>query len=261
MTNDCHPLAQLESVIAGYGRKPIISDFNLTLRAGEFWSLIGRNGAGKSTLMGTFNGLTPVMSGRVFFKGEPVTRANLREVRCHIAHVFQMIDVDPRLPMTVFETVLAGTYGRLGLFRQVSEREIALTKKAIEQVGLTQVADYPLGSVSGGQRQRAAIARALVQEPELMLLDEPTAALDWQAQRDILKLIQDLQVDLGITVLMATHDLNAVSHITTHTAMIQSGRLVWAGPTREAMTSENLSALYDTHVEVFERNGRRIALF
>lgn len=254
-------IAELKNVSIGYGRKLIVKNVDLKLSAGEFWSLIGRNGAGKSTLMGAFNGLTPVISGEVFFKGERVTKANLRGVRSRIAHVFQMIDVDPRLPMTVFETVLAGTYGRLGLFRRVQKEEIDLTWHALEQVGLTDLADYPLGCVSGGQRQRAAIARALVQKPELMLLDEPTAALDWQAQRDILHLIRDLQEKLNITVLMATHDLNAVSHITTHTAMLQSGTLVWAGKTDEGMTAENLSRLYGTEVDVFEHNGRRVALF
>ena len=94
-----------------------------------------------------------------------------------------------------------------------------------------------------------------------MLLDEPTAALDWHAQRDILELIATLQKTLGLTVVMATHDLNAVSHITTHTAMLKSGSFVHVSTTREAMNGDVLSRLYDTPVDVFEHNGRQIALF
>ncbi len=254
-------IASLVDVCAGYGAREVLHTLTWSIKAGEFWGLIGPNGSGKSTLLGLFNAMTPASSGHVFFQGEEVTRTNLHRVRTKIAHVFQMVEVDRKIPVTVYEAVLAGTFSKLGLFHRPGAREKALALKAIERVGLADVKDRPLGGVSGGQKQRAAIARALAQEPELMLLDEPTAALDWQAQRDILELIASLQKTLGLTVVMATHDLNAVSHITTHTAMLKSGSFVHVSTTREAMNGDVLSRLYDTPVDVFEHNGRQIALF
>ena len=256
---DC--VAVLEDVCAGYGTREVLHSLTWSIEVGQFWGLIGPNGSGKSTLLGLFNAMTPARSGRIFFQGRQVDRANLHAVRTKIAHVFQMLEVDRKIPVTVYEAVLAGTFSKLGLFHRPGEREKALALKALERVGLSDVKDRPLGSVSGGQKQRAAIARALAQEPDLMLLDEPTAALDWQAQRDILELIASLQRALGLTVVMATHDLNAVSHITTHTAMLKGGSLIHLSPTPEAMKGDVLSRLYDTPVDVFEYNGRQVALF
>ncbi len=256
---DC--VAALEGVCAGYGAREVLHTLTWRIEAGQFWGLIGPNGSGKSTLLGLFNAMTPAKVGRIFFQGQELTRENLHSIRTKIAHVFQMVEVDRKIPVTVYEAVLAGTFSKLGLFHRPGEREKILALKALERVGLTDVKDCPLGSVSGGQKQRAAIARALAQEPELMLLDEPTAALDWQAQRDILELIASLQKSLGLTVVMATHDLNAVSHITTHTAMLKKGSFVHVSTTREAMQSAVLSRLYDTPVDVFVHNGRQVALF
>lgn len=254
-------VAQLQNVSACRGGKEVLHALNWSIYAGEFWGLIGPNGAGKSTLLGLFNAMTPASSGQIFFQGSELRKTTLHSVRTQIAHVFQMVEVDPRVPVTVYETVLAGTYSKLGLFRRPGDRERKVALEAIERVGLTEVADRPLGRISGGQKQRAAIARALAQEPSLMLLDEPTAALDWQAQRDILDLIGSLQRSMGLTVVMATHDLNAVSHITTHTAMLKSGSLIHASLTQDAMRSDVLQALYDTPVDVFEHKGRFVALF
>jgi ABC-type cobalamin/Fe3+-siderophores transport system ATPase subunit len=255
------PLALLEGVSVSFGSRLILDQLDLELRHGDFWGLIGPNGAGKSTLLGLFNGLTRYQSGRVDFLGQPVTPATAPDVRLKIAHVFQIIDIDPKMPLTVFETVLAGTYGRLGLFKKPGDRERALTRSTLATVGLAGLAHRPLGHLSGGERQRTALARALVQEPELLLLDEPTAALDWQAQREILTLIKALVHQYPLTVLMATHDLNAVSHIATHAAMLKRGRLIWQGTIAAAMNPDLLSHLYDVPITVTEVDGRTVALF
>jgi manganese/iron transport system ATP-binding protein len=172
-----------------------------------------------------------------------------------------MIDIDPKMPLSVFDAVLAGTYGRLGLFRKPGNRERDLARSALRTVGLVDLAHRPLGHLSGGERQRTALARALAQEPDLLLLDEPTASLDWQAQREILTLIRELIRQYPLTVLMATHDLNAVSHIATHAAMLKRGRLIWQGTTDAAMRPALLSELYDVPIALAEVGGRRVALF
>jgi ABC-type cobalamin/Fe3+-siderophores transport system ATPase subunit len=255
------PLARLAGVRVSFGSRLILDGLDMEMAPGDFWGLIGPNGAGKSTLLGLFNGLTRYQSGRVEVLGQPVTPATASKVRLKIAHVFQMIDIDPKMPLSVFEAVLAGTYGRLGLFRKPGNRERALARSALRTVGLADLAHRPLGQLSGGERQRTALARALAQEPKLLLLDEPTASLDWQAQREILTLIRELIRQYPLTVLMATHDLNAVSHIATHAAMLKRGRLIWQGTTGTAMRPALLSQLYDVPITVTKVAGRNIALF
>jgi len=254
-------LARLDGVCVRLGGRLILDRVDLALGPGDFWGVIGPNGAGKSTFLGLFNGLTRYQDGRVEVLGRPITPRTARAVRLKIAHVFQSIEIDPKMPLTVFEAVLAGTYGRLGLFRKPGDREIDLTRSALKAVGLAGFARRPLGQLSGGERQRAALARALAQEPELLLLDEPTASLDWQAQREILTLIKDLVRQHPLTVVMATHDLNAVSHIATHAAMLKRGRLLWKGAVRAAMSPRLLSELYDVPITVGEVEGRTVALF
>jgi ABC-type cobalamin/Fe3+-siderophores transport system ATPase subunit len=255
------PLARLRGVSVRFGSRLILDRLDLELSHGDFWGLIGPNGAGKSTLLGLFNGLTRPRSGSVEFLGRPVTPRTASEARLKIAHVFQIIDIDPKMPLTVFEAVLAGTYGRLGLFTQPGDRERELTRSTLRTVGLADLAHRPLGHLSGGERQRTALARALVQEPELLLLDEPTASLDWQAQREILTLIKELVRRYPLTVVMATHDLNAVSHIATHAAMLKRGRLIWQGVVAAAMNPELLSDLYDVPITLTKVDGRSVALF
>jgi manganese/iron transport system ATP-binding protein len=255
------PVARLAGVRVSFGSRLILDGLDMALAPGDFWGLIGPNGAGKSTLLGLFNGLTRYQSGRVEVLGRHVTPRTASEIRLKIAHVFQMIDIDPKMPLSVFDAVLAGTYGRLGLFRKPGNRERDLARSALRTVGLVDLAHRPLGHLSGGERQRTALARALAQEPDLLLLDEPTASLDWQAQREILTLIRELIRQYPLTVLMATHDLNAVSHIATHAAMLKRGRLIWQGTTDAAMRPALLSELYDVPIALAEVGGRRVALF
>jgi len=254
-------LASLRGVGVSLGRRRVLEGLDLTLRPGEFWALIGPNGAGKSTLLGLFNGLTPCREGLVEFQGQKVDRRSAPRLRLKIAHVFQMSDLDPKMPLNVFESVLAGSAGRLGLFRSPGPREKELARRSLEAVGLGPLAERPVGQLSGGERQRTALARALAQEPELLLLDEPSSALDWQSQREILTLIGDLSRRYRLTVLMATHDLNAAFSLADQVAMLKGGRLFWQGPLEEAACAERLSALYGLPIDLVEYKGRPAALF
>ncbi len=199
-----YPLAELKHVDVCARHQKILKDVSLSIEAGDFMGLIGPNGAGKSTLLGLFNGLTHATTGEVFFDGRHLTPMTQRRCRLDIGFVFQAIPVDSQMPVTVFETVLSGTFGRLGLFKRPGDKEREIARSSLEAVGLPELADRPLGALSGGQLQRVAIARALAQRPKLLLLDEPTSALDWEAQRAILHLIADLQKTYGFAVVMAT---------------------------------------------------------
>lgn len=254
-------LASLSEVTVAFGQRRVLHDISLSVGMGEFWTIIGPNGAGKSTLLSLFNGMTPNDSGVVHYSGREVTRHNLRKVRLAIAHVFQATDLDPKMPLSVFESVLGGSYGRLGLFRKPGKREKDLAMRSLEVVGLSHLAARPIGHLSGGERQRTALARALTQEPELLLLDEPTASLDWHAQREILTAIAALRQKYHLTVIMITHDLNAVFSLAQKVAMMKDGRLIWQGNMEDAVNPSLLSSLYDIPITIAEHGNQKAVLF
>ncbi|MDR3357754.1 MAG: metal ABC transporter ATP-binding protein [Desulfovibrio sp.] len=255
------PLARIRDATVFLGRRRILENINLTVNPGEFWTLIGPNGAGKSTLLGLFNGLTPCRTGSVTYNGRPVTPKTAPRIRPNIAHVFQATDIDPKMPMNVFEAVLAGTYSRIGLLGKPGKREKDLAARALEAVGLSALAGRPIGRLSGGEGQRMALARALTQEPEFLLLDEPTASLDWQARREVLNTIDNLRRRYRLAVFLVTHDLNAVFSMAANVAMLKGGRLVWCGPVDEAVNPELLGFLYSVPITIAACGERRVALF
>lgn len=257
----CEVLASVRQGGVRYGTRTVLSDVNLDVCRGDFWTIIGPNGAGKSTLLGLFNGLTPRAVGAAHFRGEEINPKTARRIRLNIAHVFQATDLDPKMPLSVLEAVLSGTYGRLGLFHRPGSRERALALSSLEAVGLAHVAARPIGQLSGGERQRVALARALAQEPELLLLDEPTAALDWQAQREILNAVASLREHRALAVVMVTHDLNAVFTLARKVAMVREGRIFWQGDVAQAMQEDLLSTLYGVPIAIAEHEGRKVALF
>ena len=255
------PLARILDATVYLGRRRILENIRLTVNPGEFWTLIGPNGAGKSTLLCLFNGLTPYRTGSVTYNGCAVTPKTAPRIRPNIAHVFQATDIDPKMPMSVYEAVLAGTYSRLGILGRPGKREKDLVMQTLDAVGLSSLAGRPIGHLSGGERQRMALARALAQEPEFLLLDEPTASLDWQAQREVLNTIDALRRRYRLAVFLVTHDLNAVFSMAAKVAMLKEGRLVWSGTGDEAVHPGLLSFLYSVPITVAACGERRVALF
>jgi manganese/iron transport system ATP-binding protein len=201
-----------------------------------------------------------LFSGTATILGETVTPKNVRHLRQRIGYVSQFRSIDARQPITVFESVLSGIYGRLGLFRKPGSRERALAMDALHAIYGTHLASRPLGHLSGDEAQRVAIARALAQEPKLLLLDEPTASLDWQARRDILHLIGTLRSDLSLTVLMVTHELNALPDLCDSVLFIKNGSVIWQGGVIEGLTEARLSEAFDTPVTVLSHNEKPVVL-
>jgi ABC-type Mn/Zn transport systems, ATPase component len=242
------------------GGRYVLRDCDFVFPAGRFTGILGPNGAGKTTLLGLCNGLVKATHGQVSSLGEPVLSHNASVLRKRIGYVAQWRVIDPRQPITVFESVLSGTYGKLGLFRKPGPTQYALAEESLAAVAALHLAQRPLGHLSGGEAQRVAIARALVQEPELLLLDEPTASLDWQARRDILLLIGELRNRRSLTIAMVTHELNALFDLCDHVLCLKAGQLVWQGPTEEALNSSSLSQLFDTPVDILFHNGKPVVL-
>jgi len=254
------PVVSCDTVFVTAGRRHILRDCSFSLSPGSFTGVLGPNGAGKTTLLKLCNALVLPAKGIVTCLGEKVSAKNARSLRKRIGYVSQFRSIDARQPITVFESVLSGTYGRLGLFHNPQKRERDLAYRALEAVSGAHLASRPLGHLSGGESQRIAIARALAQEPELLLLDEPTSSLDWHARREILHLIGVLQKQMALTVLMVTHELNALPELCDAIIFIKEGRIVWRGPVREGFSEARLSSAFDTPVTVLLHDNRPVVL-
>ncbi|BBD09823.1 metal ABC transporter ATP-binding protein [Desulfovibrio ferrophilus] len=248
---------RLDNVSAAYGQHVAMRGVNISLRHGDFLGVIGPNGAGKTTMLTVVNGLGRVVGGTVTALGQRVTPKTAGELRKSIGYVAQQQDIDPLLPISVRESILTGCYGLVGLLRSVPPIFHQRTEELMHLVGLSSLAERPLGHLSGGEQQRVAIARALLQRPRILLLDEPTASLDWQAQREILGLVQKLHLKFSLTSMIVTHDLNTLPDICNRIACMKNGQLLWEGPPEQAVDETRLNELYGTNIHIAEINGRK----
>jgi ABC-type cobalamin/Fe3+-siderophores transport system ATPase subunit len=234
---------------------------SLSVAPGQCLGVIGPNGAGKSTLLAAAAGLVRPVRGQVRLFGAPLTGSGATRARKRVATVSQLAGVDPRLPITVYESVLSGGFGKLGLLRRPGRQLKERAAYMLELTGIAHLRGRPLGLVSGGERQRAAIARALTQEPDILLLDEPTSALDWKAQREVLGLIRTVRRDFAMTIVIASHDLNALPGLCHRVCHLRGGRLAWDGPPEEALDPDRLEALYGAPFTVIRHGGKPVVLF
>jgi len=196
------------------------------------------------------NGLGKLVHGQAWVLGSRLNGGNSINLRRRIGYVAQVENIDPRLPISVRETVMVGCYGRLGLFRWPTQAHWETVDKVLELVGIAHLSGRPIGHLSGGEYQRAAIARALVQQPEIFLLDEPTASIDQKAQREILSLIQLIHREYHMTTLFVTHDLRTLPAICQRLILMKDGK-IWQQGSPEAMLREEvLSQLYGVPISV-----------
>jgi ABC-type cobalamin/Fe3+-siderophores transport system ATPase subunit len=252
------PVIQIENAVVSYREDVALSGVSLQVQAGEFVGVIGPNGAGKTTLLTIVNGLGRLVSGNVNVMSKPVTNNGRHELRKQVGYVAQVENIDPRMPMSVRETVMLGRYGLLGFFHRPGKQDWEIVDKALEMVGMTHLTKRPIGHLSGGEQQRTAIARCLSQEPKIFLLDEPTASLDWKAQTDILELVKRIHEERNLTTLFVTHDLDALPHTCDRVVLMKEGKIIGDGPPDKLITTENLSRLYDLPADVIEERHPHI---
>lgn len=223
-------IIDVRDAYVSYNGSAALDGLSLQVRAGESIVLRGPNGAGKTTLLTAINGFTPLLSGSIRTFGlVPGGRAVL-EVRRRVGYVAQVQAFNPRMPITVRESVMTGVYGRLGWRRRVAKSTRVAVDTTLDRLGLAALASRPLGHLSGGEQRRAMIARALVQEPQVILLDEPTASLDDQTRADICAVIDDLNREKGLTVLWVTHDLDTLPDSCMRVLHMQRGRILTDTP-------------------------------
>ena len=248
----------IENAAVSYREDVALRGVSLKVESGEFVGIIGPNGAGKTTLLTVVNGLGKLLSGRVWVLGDYLASGNSHSLRKKVGYVAQVENIDPRMPMHVREVAMIGRYGVLGLFKRPGKRDWEIVDEMLELVGMTHLAQRPIGHLSGGEQQRVAIARCLAQEPELFLLDEPTASLDWKAQTEILELVRRIHDERHLTTLFVTHDLDAMPHTCDRVVLMKEGLIIGDGTPDKLITTENLSILYDMPVPVVEERRPHI---
>jgi ABC-type Mn2+/Zn2+ transport system ATPase subunit len=234
-------VVSLHSVTVSYREHIALRDVTLDIGRGDFCGIIGPNGAGKTTLLTVINGLGRIHCGTVRILGERATPVNFGRLRRRIGYVAQQERVDPRVPISCLEAVLIGRCGRAGLFRRLNEEDQQRARSMMELTRTSHLAERPVGHLSGGEARKIALARALVQEPEILLLDEPTSNLDPRAVSELSELVVDAYRRFDLTVVMVTHQLDHVPAVANQVVMVKNTRIVFTGD-RAALNDERLLA-------------------
>ena len=247
-----HAPLSIHDLTVAYHRKPVLWDVDLDVPAGKLIGIVGPNGAGKSTLIKAVLDLLPVASGRVLIFGKPY-----RENRRRVGYVPQRESVDWDFPVSALDVVAMGRYGKIGWFRPVTRVHKAAAFEALDRVGIANLAHRQISQLSGGQQQRTFLARALVQDADLYLMDEPFAAVDAATEVAIVRLLQDLRAS-GKTCLVVHHDLQSVPDYFDEVILLNM-RVVAHGPTSTTFTPENLHRTYGGKLTLLSQAADAIA--
>jgi ABC-type Mn2+/Zn2+ transport system ATPase subunit len=242
---------RLRDVSAGYGERVALADVSMAIPAGSLLAVIGPNGAGKSTLLKLIAGLLEPYSGSVEVLGGPPGREARR-----IAYVPQAEVVDWGFPVTVGDVVMMGRVPLIGVGRRPAADDRAAVHEALQTVGMADALDRQIGGLSGGQRRRVFLARAIAAQPDLYLLDEPVTGVDATTQEDLMDVLE-AEARAGRTVVATTHDLACAAQ-RFHQAAFVNGRIVATGPANMVLDPELLAATYGGHVIVLPAGERTV---
>lgn len=251
-----------EKVSFSYGGRRILENVSFSAEQGQLCVLLGANGAGKSTMVKCINGLLKPGEGKIFWKETDVSACSLREKARIFGYVPQSTQAGEGL--TVMETVLSGRLphmnsGRLGPAGE-SRQDVEQAAGLLEEFGLEEFAFRPMGTLSGGEKQRVLIARAVAQEPQVLLLDEPTSSLDLRYQLELMELLKRLGGERNITVVAVIHDLNLALSYADKAVILKKGRVLSQGSPTEAVTSEVIRQAYGIKAELVTVRGQNLVL-
>ena len=252
MASQSPPIIHFDHATFGFPGVVALDDISLEIQSGEFLGVIGPNGSGKTTLCRAVLGLMAPLKGHL-----RIFDCACDELRCHhrarIGYLPQKGVIDRNFPVTVLETVMMGRYGTLGLFTRPSGKDRKIALDALAHVGMEGHRDSALGHLSGGQQQRVFIARALAQQPDVLLLDEPTTGLDITTQHNVVELVQHLHEELGLTVLLITHDINMIRSRVDRLVLLKT-RLYAAGPPADVLKPDILGQVYGKDLVITEKD-------
>ncbi|MBI2829473.1 MAG: ABC transporter ATP-binding protein [Acidobacteria bacterium] len=244
----------VEHVSFGYGprdgttRSFSLGDVSVTVRRGSLTGLLGPNGCGKTTLLKLMSGVLRPEQGFITLDDRAVGSFSRRELARHVASVPQ--ETHPAFDYSVLEMVLMGRHPHLGALQLEGPDDLAIAHDSLSATGTAHLANRPYMTLSGGEKQRVVIASALAQAPDVLLLDEPTASLDLAYQLEVASLLDRLSHDRGVTMVLATHDLNLAASLCDSLVLVRSGRVLTQGPTREVLTGAMIQQLYDVEADV-----------
>jgi len=236
---------EVEDLTVSYQEKPVLWDVDLSVPEGVLMAIVGPNGAGKSTMLKSILGLLPLTAGKVQVFGKP-----MKEQKPLVGYVPQRTAVDWDFPVRVKDVVLMGSYGKLGWIRRPGKKDKDRALEALDKVGMLDFADRQISQLSGGQQQRVFLARALLQDSSVFLMDEPFQGVDAATERAIIAILKDLR-GRGKTVLVVHHDLQTVGEYFDWVTLLNV-RVMASGPVEEVFTKENLRRTYGGYISFLE---------
>jgi iron complex transport system ATP-binding protein len=225
-----------------------LRDVSVTIQRGSLTGLLGPNGCGKTTLLKLMTGVLRPRQGAITLDGRAISGIPRRELAKQVAVVPQ--ETHPAFDYSVLEMVLMGRHPHLGAFQLEGPEDLAIARESLSATGTAHLADRAYMTLSGGEKQRVVIASALAQAPDVLLLDEPTASLDLAYQLEVASLLDRLNHDRGVTMVLATHDLNLAASLCDSLVLIRAGRVLAQGPTRDVLTGAMIQQLYDVEADV-----------
>lgn len=238
----------IKGLSVSYERKRVLTNIFLQIEAGKVYGVIGPNGAGKSTLFKSILGLIDINTGTVLIEGRPI-----KEKRKEVVYVPQKNEVDWNFPATVFDIVLMGRYPHKKVFSRLNQNDRDIAARALDEVGMAHFKDRQIGELSGGQQQRVFLARALAQEADIFLLDEPFVGVDITTEERIIQILQKL-AEQNKTLLVVHHDLSSVEKYFDRVILLNQ-RLIAYGDTNTTFTTENISAAYGGQLPILHKTG------
>lgn len=240
---------KIEDVGFSYPSRDVLKDISFNASAGEVVGIIGQNGCGKTTLLKCINTTLSCTKGIVSIDDQDVNSLTKKEIARAMGFVMQTTNTT--FPFTVYETVQMGRYSRKKTFDADDDNnDVRVIYEAMRDTGILKFVDRDIDELSGGERRRVMIARALVQEPDILLLDEPTLHLDINHQFDLMDLIRDLSRNRGLLVVIVTHDLIFAARYCDRIIAIENGLIAAAGTAREVITPDNMRKLFEINVEI-----------
>mgnify|MGYP002631002301 CR=1 FL=1 len=255
------PSIRASALNTSYGSLPVIRDVSFSVSKGEFFIVIGPNGSGKTTLLKVMAAITAFQGGKLEILGKPMEKYSRKSLARIMALVPQTVPED--LPFTVRELVLMARSPHMGLLGLEGDHDIQMAEEAMAFTGVEPLADRKMDQLSGGERQRAFIARAICQDPQIILLDEPTAALDLAHQVRVMDLMEKLRTEKGLTIVMVSHDINLAAMYATCLMLLKKGRIIKMGIPSEVLTFKTLEEAYECPLLVDESplgNFQRVTL-
>lgn len=244
-------IVELRGLTCGYDGTPVLTDVNLGIKRGDFVGLLGPSGSGKTTFLRSILGAVSIYSGEVLVEGETIDRH-----RPKIGYVPQLETIDWNFPVTVKQVIMMGRSAETGLFPWYKARDHVIAEEIMDRLGLQTLAKRHIRDLSGGQQQRVFLARALVSNPHLLLLDEPTMGVDIKTRDEVMHLLDELNHQ-DVTIIMTTHEINSVAAHLPWVVCI-NGSVVAEGPPNEVFTPEILRKTYNAEIHVTDYRGMKL---